>query len=260
MKRELKNRRAIVTGASSGIGRAVAVELARQGVHLVAVARREDRLLQLVEQIAPLGVRVELVTGDVTDPETRRRALEAAQEKLGGLDILVNNAGVGALGPFVDASVDRVRRVMEINFFALVEMIRLALPALKQGVRPIIVNVGSIVGRRGVPNRSEYSASKFAVCGFSEAIRAELAPRGIDVLLVNPGPTETEFFDKELERTTDAKWPKHTPAPVEAVARQTVHAIRTGRHEIIPYFWGRVLCRLNRLSPRLMDWLMTRYV
>jgi short-subunit dehydrogenase len=260
MKRDLTDRRAIVTGASSGIGRAVAMELARSGVHLVVVARREDRLRQLVHEIATQGGAAEPIVGDVTDPQTRQRAIDAAQSKLGGLDILVNNAGVGALGPFQDASVGRVRRVMEINFFALVEMTRLALPLLKQGVRPIVVNVSSIVGHRGVPNRSEYSASKFAVQGFSEAIRAEFSRLGIDVLVVSPGPTETEFFDSELERTTDAKWPKHKPARVDVVAAEVVRAMRTGRHEIIPYRWGRVLCWLNRLSPRLVDGLMTRYV
>ena len=260
MKRDLKNSRAIITGASSGIGRETALELARHGASVVVVARREDRLRQLVEQIAALGPAAEPVVGDITDPQTRKRAIDAAQTKLGGLDILMNNAGVGALGPFQDASVERVRRVMEVNFFALVEMTRLALPLLKQGVRPMVVNVSSIVGHRGVPNRSEYSASKFAVQGFSESIRAEFAPLGIDVLVVSPGPTETEFFDREIERTTDAKWPEHRPAPVAGVAREIVRAIRAGRHEIIPYRWGRVLCRLNRLSPRLVDGLMARYV
>jgi short-subunit dehydrogenase len=259
MKRTLQNSRAIVTGASSGIGRAVALELARQGAGVVIVARREDRLRALAAEITALGRPVEAVVGDVTDPATRQQALDAAQAKLGGLDILVNNAGVGALGPFEDASVQRVRRVMEVNFFSLVEMTRLALPRLKQGVRPIVVNVSSIVGHRGVPNRSEYSASKFAVQGFSEAIRAEFTRLGIDVLVVSPGPTGTEFFESEIERTADAKWPKHTPADVADVARQIVRAIRNGRHEIIPYRWGRLFCWLNRLSPRLVDWLMTRY-
>jgi short-subunit dehydrogenase len=259
MKRAITNARAIVTGASSGIGHETALELARHGAGVVIVARREDRLRRLAEQISALGRAVEPIVGDMTDPQTRQLAIDAARAKLGGLDILVNNAGVGALGPFADASVQRVRQVMEINFFALVEMTRLALPLLKQGTKPIIVNVSSIVGHRGVPNRSEYSASKFAVQGFSEAIRAELAGRGIDVLVVSPGPTETEFFDREIERTTDAKWPTHTQVPVAAVARQIVRAIAAGRHEIIPYRWGRVLCWLNRLSPRLVDRLMARY-
>ena len=89
---------------------------------------------------------------------------------------------------------------MEVNFFALVEMTRLALPLLKQGVNPIVVNVSSILGHRGVPHSSEYSASKFAVQGFSESIRAEFARLGIDVLVVSPGTTETEFFDRVIEQ------------------------------------------------------------
>lgn len=260
MKRDLRNRRGIVTGASSGIGRAVSLELARCGVGLVAIARREERLRQLVDEVSALGGSIETVAGDITDSETRARAIDAAHARLGGLDILVNNAGVGALGPFADASVPRVRRVMEVNFFALVEMTRLALPLLRQGIKPIVVNVSSILGHRGVPNRSEYSASKFAVQGFSEATRAEFTRLGIDVLVVSPGPTETEFFDNEVERTMAAKWPKHRPVSAAEVARQVARAMRLGRHEIIPYRWGRWLCRLNRLSPRLVDGLMARYV
>jgi short-subunit dehydrogenase len=262
MKRDLRNRRAIVTGASSGIGRALALELARQGVAVVITARREERLRQLAAEIAAAQPRaaVEIVPGDITDPATRQRTLDAAQAKLGGLDILVNNAGVGAMGPFVDAAAERVRRVMETNFFSLVEMTRLALPALSQGVRPIVVNVSSILGHRGVPYSSEYSASKFAVQGFSESIRAEFTKLGIDVLVVSPGTTETEFFDRVIDSTAEPKWPKHKPVSAAEVARQVVVAIRRGRHEIIPYRWGRVLCWLNRLSPRLVDGLMARYV
>lgn len=260
MKRELKNRRAVVTGASSGIGFETALELVRQGVSVVVVARREDRLQQLVDQITALGGKVESVVGDITDPETRRRALDAAQANFGGLDILVNNAGIGAMGLFEEADPQRVRRIMEVNFFALVEMTRLALPLLKQGVAPIIVNVSSILGHRGTPHNSEYSASKFAVHGFSESIRAEFTRLGIDVLVVSPGTTETEFFDRAIEKKTEPNWPKHKPISAAAVAKQIVRAMRAGRHEIVPYRWGRVLCWLNRLSPRLVDGIMARYV
>ena len=259
MRRNLENRRAIVTGASSGIGRAVALELARHGVGVVIVARREERLRQLADEIAAMGRPVEIVVGDVTDPETRQLAIDAAQSKLGGLDILVNNAGVGALGLFETAAVGRARQVMEVNFFALVEMTRLALPLLKQGERPIIVNVSSILGLRGVPHRSEYSAAKFAVQGFSESIRAEFVRLGIDVLVVSPGSTETEFFDSEFDKTTEPNWPKHKMVTAAYVADKIVRAIRAGRHSVIPYRWGRVLCLLNRLSPRLVDRIMARY-
>ncbi len=260
MKRKLHGSRAIVTGASSGIGRETALELARHGVGLVIVARREDRLREVTDRIAAVGGTVEAVVGDVTDRDVRQRAIDAAREKLGGLDILVNNAGVGAMGLFVDADPERARRLMEVNFFATVEMIRLSLPLLQQGNRPIVVNVSSILGHRGVPYSSEYAASKFAVQGFSESIRAEFTKLGIDVLVVSPGTTETEFFDRVIERTEDPKWPEHRPVSAAEVARQMVRAIRKGKHEIIPYRWGRVLCRLNRLSPWLVDRLMARYV
>lgn len=260
MKREIKNSRAIVTGASSGIGRATALELARNGADVVVVARREDRLRQLVAEIAATGRKVEPVVGDICDPQTRQRALDAARDEFGGLDILMNNAGVGAMGLFADADPERVRRLMEVNFFSLVEMTRSALPLLKQGVRPIVVNTSSILGHRGVPYSSEYAASKFAVQGFSESIRAEFAQLGIDVLVISPGTTETEFFDRVIERTAEPKWPEHKPISAARVAVAIVRAIRAGKHEIIPYRWGRVLCWLNRLSPNLVDRLMTKYV
>lgn len=262
MKREIKDRRAIVTGASSGIGRAMALELAGQGAGVVLVARREDRLREVADQIValPVKVPVALVVGDITDPAVRQQAIDAARSKLGGLDILVNNAGIGATGFFEDADPQRVRRVMETNFFALVEMTRLALPLLKQGTTPILVNVSSILGRRGVPYNTEYSASKFAVSGFSEALRTELIRHGIDVLVVCPGTTETEFFDRVIDSTGKPNWPEHKPVSAAEVARQMVVAMRRGRHEIVPYRWGRVLCWLNRLSPRLVDAIMARYV
>ena len=260
MKRKIENSRAIVTGASSGIGHATALELARQGAGVVITARREERLRPLAEEIAALGRPVEVVVGDITDPATRQQILDAAVGKLGGLDILVNNAGVGATGLFEDAGPERLRRIMATNFFALVEMTRLALPALKQGVRPIVVNVGSILGNRAVPYNSEYCASKFAVHGFSEAIRTEFVRLGIDVLVVSPGTTETEFFDSVIENTAQPKWPEHKPVSAAEVARQIVQAIRRGKREIIPYTFGRVLCRLNRLSPWLVDRIMARYV
>lgn len=258
--RNLHSSRAIVTGASSGIGREIVRQLAAAGAKVVAVARREERLRELAEEIAKDGGTVVTVAGDVTDPQTRKRAVDAAQESFGGLDMLVNNAGIGAMGLFETAAPERLRRVMEVNFFALVEMTRLALPLLRQGTKPIIVNVSSILGHRGVPHSSEYSASKFAVQGFSEALRAELTPQKIDVLVVSPGTTETEFFDRVIERTGAAKWPEHTPVSAAEVARRTIRAIERGQHEIVPYFWGKILLWLNRLSPRLVDKLMSRYV
>ena len=259
-RRSLDGSRAIVTGASSGIGRELVRQLAGAGVQVVAVARREERLRALAEDLASARGCVATIAGDVTDPEVRRLACDTAQSRFGGLDILVNNAGIGAMGLFEDADPQRLRSIMEVNFFALVEMTRLALPLLRQGAKPILVNVSSILGRRAVPYNSEYSASKFAVHGFSESLRAELARHGIDVLVVSPGTTETEFFDSVIERTGEPGWPEHRAISAAEVARKTLLAMQRGRHEIVPYLWGKVLLGLNRLSPSLVDRLMTRYV
>ena len=257
--RRLTNRRALVTGASSGIGRALALELARHGADLILVARRENRLAELAQEISNLGRRAVCVAGDVTDATTRQRALAAAQDQLGGLDILINNAGVAAHGRFADASPGRVRPLMELNFFAPVEFIREALPLLRAGVQPIVVNVGSILGRRGCPHKSEYSASKFAIHGFSEAVRPELALLGIDVMVVAPGPTETEHFNTLLEGTRELPWGDPPRRAADKVARSIVRGIEQGRHEVITGWRGRSLLLLNRISPRLVDFIMSRY-
>jgi short-subunit dehydrogenase len=259
VQRRLTNRRALVTGASSGIGRALAIELARCGANLVLLARREDRLAEVAQQISQLGRRAICIAGDVTDPAVRQRALAAAQEQLGGLDILVNNAGVAAHGRFAEADPARVRPIMEVNFFAPVEFIRAAIPLLREGVQPIVVNVGSILGRRGSPHKSEYSASKFAIHGFSEAVRPELARIGIDVLVVAAGPTETEHFDVLLEGSAKLPWGDPPRQRAENVARAIVHGIEHGRHEIVTGWRGKALLLLNRVAPRLLDRIMSRY-
>ncbi len=168
--RRIAGLRGIVTGASSGIGRALSEQLAIAGAKFVLVARREERLREIVAAL-PESARgyVRFVVGDVTDAATRQAAIDTALAEFGGLDFLINNAGIGAQGRFVDADHNRVRAIFEVNFFALVEMTRAALPHLRAGRDPLVVNIGSILGHRGIPYSSEYCASKFAVRGFSEA-------------------------------------------------------------------------------------------
>ncbi len=259
-KREIQGSRVIVTGASSGIGRELALQLAAAGADLVLLARRRERLETLAAAITAEGGRAEIVVGDVTEAPVQQEAVDRATARFGGLDILVNNAGIGAMGLFEDANPERVRRVMEVNFFAPVGMTRASLPALKQGTCPVIVNISSILGRRGMPYSAEYCASKFAIAGFSESLRAELSQHGVDVLLVDPGTTKTEFFDQVIERTGEPNWPAHATMPPAEVARQTIRAIRRGKREIVTFRAGRWLLRLNAIAPGLVDRLMTRYV
>ena len=258
-RRTIAGSRSLVTGASGGIGRAIALELARQGSRVVLLARRAESLEAVASAIRSAGGTAETVVGDVTDPAARQAALDRARQSFGGLDILVNNAGIGAVGRFDKADPARIRRIFEVNFFAAVELIRESLPTLRQGTRPIVVNVSSILGQRALPRSSEYCASKFALRGFSEALRAELAVIGVDVLVVSPGSTESEFFENVIEARGDTRWPIQPRVSAESVARATVKAIRRGRHEIIPNFRGRLLCWINRMAPWLVDRVATRY-
>lgn len=258
-KRQLTRRRALITGASSGIGRAIALDLARRGADVVLMARRADRLSEVAGEIARLGRRAVCVNGDVTDAAARRAALDAARDELGGLDILINNAGIAAHGRFAEADPGRLRPIMEVNFFAPVELIREALPLLRVGHQPLVVNIGSILGERGSPHKSEYSASKFALHGFSEAVRPELARLGIDVLVVAPGPTASEHFDTLLEDKGELPWGNPRRKPAADVAREVVRAIERGRRKVITGRKSRLWLLLNRLSPRLVDRIMQRY-
>lgn len=257
-RRSLTGARALVTGASAGIGRELALELARHRCQLLIVARDAERLAELGNDLRGLGAGVLTVAGDVTSEAVRSQLVEAARTAWGCLDLLVNNAGVGAYGRFDTASPDRLRRVMELNFFAAVELTRAALPLLRLGHRPLIVNVSSVLGHRAVANKSEYCASKFALHGFSDALRAELVPDGIDVLLVSPGTTATDFPRHVLD-DQGVKRPPARPISPAVVARTAVRAIQSGRHEVILPFPARMLVWLDRLCPTFADWLVAKY-
>jgi short-subunit dehydrogenase len=248
-RRNIAGLRTIVTGATSGIGRALAIELVRQGASVVAMGRREERLRELESTVAAADG-FAWTAGDVTKPADRAAAIELCVQRFGGLDALVNNAGIGALGPFAAADADRLRQVMEVNLFAPAEFIREALPQLRAGHTPIVVNVGSVLGHRAVPGKSEYCASKFALHGLSDSLRIELGREGIDVLLVSPSTTQSEFF----ETAGAANSPRGMSA--ETVARRIVAAMRRGRREIILSAGGKLLVWLDRLCPSLADWVL----
>lgn len=260
-RRKLPHARAILTGASSGIGWAMALELARRGVRLVVTARREDRLEQLKSEVEGQGGEIHLVAGDVTEQSTREALLDAAHRQLGGLDILINNAGVTSIGPFQESSPEVLRRIMDVNFLSPAELTRQAIPRLLEGNRPIVVNISSVLGHRAVPKKSEYCASKFAVHGFSDALRAELKPQGIDVLLISPTTTKSEIFDVALgnQDKSDLGWLKLGAYKASTVARISARAIRKGRQEVIISPGGKALVWADRICPPIVNRLIARF-
>ena len=248
---------AVVTGASSGIGRALTVLLAARQANVVAVARRQDRLESLAAEAKP--GQVIPIAGDITDPETRDRALEAASNlRDGAIDLLVNNAGVGAIGPFCQATPERLRQVMEVNFFAPAEWIRSAIPCLRRGRAAVICNIGSVLGHRAVANKSEYCASKFALHGLSDSLRAELSGEGIGVTLISPSTTRSEFFDALIDTDPDRNSQSFGSWPPERVARAALAAICARRSEVICSLGGKALVYADRLAPPLMNAILAK--
>lgn len=259
-RRQLAGMRVLVTGASQGIGRALAVAAARRGCKVLAAARSADLLAELAAEVKRAGGTVETIAADVTSPADRQAMADAATRHFGGLDILINNAGVGATGHFVESKPETLRHIFEVNFFGLAEMIRLFLPLLRQGTKPAIVNISSVVGRRGLPARGLYSASKFAVAGFSEAIRAELTKDGIDVIVVNPGLTQTNFSQNLLEATARLRFDHLRGMTSEQVAEATLNAVAAGRPEVTLTLGGKMMVLLSRLTPGLVDFFAKRKV
>lgn len=252
----------IVTGASSGIGRELCKLLVARGAFVIASARREERLESLAtecQSLSGMKHRLQTVAGDITDHATRARLIELASDMGGGkLDLLVNNAGVGALGPFASATPERLRRIMEVNFFAPVELARLAFPLLCRGRAPVMCNVSSVLGHRAVPDKSEYCASKFALHGWSDAVRAEWRPHGIQVTLVSPSTTESEFFDAVIDTPADQVSKSFGRWPAENVARATLSVITARRSEAILSLGGKALVYADRLTPPVVNFILAK--
>jgi len=265
----VKNSRILLTGASSGIGRALALQLAEEGADLVLTARREHLLAELKDEIlhhnGTKNVNVFCVPGDITDVSVQKQCMDTAGENLGGLDALINNAGVGATALIEATSDDLARQLMEVNYFASLSLTRFAIPLLRDSVHnnparaPMIVFLSSVVGFRGVPHYGAYGAAKFAVTGLSESLRAELSDDGIDVLLVSPGTTKTEFFNSLLEASSKPNMPDHNAVSSESVAQKIIAAMKRRKKRIIPYFPAQILYYLNRTFPGLTDRVMSWY-
>ena len=218
---------ALVTGASSGFGLLAAVELARRGLRVFASMRepvRADRLRSALDE-ASLGA--EIVRLDVTRPDHIEQAVSSIEEVAGGVDVLVNNAGYGLGGSVEDIAMEELREQFETNFFGLVALSKRVLPGMRERRRGRIINVSSIAGRVALPGAAAYSASKFAVEGFSESLRHELLPFEVYVSLVEPGTFRTDIFDRNRRIAARAA----DPSSAWAEMTRKISAVVDGRVE-----------------------------
>ncbi len=187
---------ALLTGASSGIGAATARALARQGTTVGLVARRTDRLEEVLADCLPHAPRSRAWPADLADPDAAADLALEIWDALGHLDLVINNAGIPMRRPVPKLTMDEIRRVMDVNYFSPVAIILALLPRLLAQGHGTVVNVSSVGGRLGIPTEAAYSASKFALCGWTEAMAVDLAHTGINVKLVLPGAIDTEIWDQ----------------------------------------------------------------
>jgi NAD(P)-dependent dehydrogenase (short-subunit alcohol dehydrogenase family) len=251
MERALRGKVAVVTGASSGIGEATARELASRGASVVLASRAMDKLEALRREISASGGLALAVETDVSDGDSVDAMVGRAVGELGSLDVLVNNAGLGLSGRIAEVRAEDVRHVFEVNAIGPLNCIQSALVHMGEGGR--IINVSSVVGRRAIPKVGAYCASKFALNALSDALRVEVAGRGITVTSVYPGTTSTSFRENS-RRTRDEKrgWRPKGVTP-DKVAQKIADAAERGPRDVYVTLPDRLFIAGITLFPGLAD-------
>ncbi|CAF0698050.1 SDR family NAD(P)-dependent oxidoreductase [Candidatus Methylacidithermus pantelleriae] len=230
---------ALVTGASSGIGREFARHLATKAASLILVARRKDRLMALAEELQSISGQLTIWTEtvDLSDSAELDRFLEKVNVRGISVDLLVNNAGLGDMGPFHTASWKKVEQMLRVNILAATRIAWEVIPGMMKKKRGWIINVGSIAGFHPIPFFAVYAASKAYLNSFSESLYWELSPYGITVTAVCPGPVATEFFDRACRRKEDggvSLAPDFMWTTVHEVVEAALRAARQGRPRVVP--------------------------
>ena len=259
----MKNKLVIITGASSGIGKACAEKFAQEGANLVLAARSADKLSEVAENIARYGVQVLPVVTDVTREEDCKNLVEKALIKFGKIDVLVNNAGISMRASFSDLDISVLKKVMDVNFWGTVYCTRYAIASLLEN-KGSVVGVSSIAGYKGLPGRTGYSSSKFAMHGFFEALRIENIKKGLHVLIACPGFTASNIRNTALaaDGSSQGETPRDEQKMMqpEEVAMHIVSAVKYRKDRLTLTFSGKLTVLLNKFFPKWVDKLVYNHM
>lgn len=248
---KLQQRTALITGASRGIGRAIALEFAKQGIaKLVLVARNEERLAEVAQELAPFPVEVVILPLDLTDLKTVAAAINQTWHQQGSIDILVNCAGVAHQAPFLKAKLSQVSEEISLNLIGMYTVTRLIARRMASRREGTIINVSSLMGKVAAPTMSTYSATKFAILGFTTALRSELAQYNVKVVSLLPSLTDTDMV-KGLKLF---RWVQ-TMTPTQ-VAQTLIKGLAKGSPEIVVGWQSHLALWCQRVAPWLVDKLV----
>lgn len=234
MKRYFTNKVVLITGASKGLGKGIALEFARQGAAVILAARSADLLEQVAQQIRLLGGEVLAVPTDVTSPEGVSALVGKTMDRFGRIDVLVNNAGIARVGPVESPTfADDARQTMQASLFGAVTMTQQVLPIMRQQGSGTVVNMSSVMGRKAIARFGSYGLVMHAISGFSDALRQELAGTNIKVSVVYPALTATTLLEEANEAEMPPAFRYLTPLTVDDVSRAVVAAIRRGKRRVV---------------------------
>jgi len=250
----------LVTGASSGIGRALAAAFARQGARVVLVARNEARLRALEQELATCPGQRLVVPADVRQADQVEQAVQTAVQRFGQIDVLVNNAGKGHCGSVEETSLEEFRDVFDTNFFGAFLFTRAVAPHMVKRRSGLLIQISSVNGFCAVPLGSAYSASKFALEAFSQTARLEWEAHNVHVLIVRPGLIDTEFFDNAKNFREKNPFPTDRRMSAERAAQLIVRAAAARRRDLVITADGKMLWWLKKISPRLVDRILVHYI
>jgi len=252
----MKGKVIIITGASSGIGEACAILFASKGASIVMGARNYGKLLKIASAIRDNGGNAISVKTDVTNEEDCENLIKTAIEKYGKIDIMINNAGISMRAKFIDLNLDVLKKLMDVNFWGTVNCTKYALPFLLK-TKGSLIGVSSIAGFKGLPGRTGYSASKFAIHGFLETIRIEHLKDGLHVMVVAPGFTTSNIRKTALnehgEMQNESPRDEKKMMSPYGVAKAIRRGVRTKRRNMILSWKGKFLVLFQRVLPKTID-------